>query len=112
MFNQFTESFSVLGSRSLVQLRCMRATYGSSTPTTRVEMDAHYYHAPTTDSDRSRIHPLSAAPVESAFEIRGGTRNWNRSRVILPLSRWKPDLAAQEPPPPEAAVPSGAVVVG
>ena len=114
VFNQFTESFSVLELAELVAALHEGHVRIEHVDNPRVEMDQHYYHAAHDGLLRLGLepHPLSAALVESAFETVQRHRNRVDPRVILPLSRWKPDLAAQEPPPPEAAVPSGAVVVG
>jgi UDP-sulfoquinovose synthase len=75
-------------------------------------MDQHYYHAAHDGLLRLGLepHPLSAALVESTFETVRRHRDRVDPRVIVPLSRWKPNLAAHAPP--EAAVLSGAAVLG
>ena len=112
VFNQFTESFSVLELAELVAALYQGHVRIEHLDNPRVEMDQHYYHAAHDGLLRLGLEPhlLSAALVESGFETVQRHRNRIDTRVILPLSRWKPDLAAQEPP--EAPVPSGAAVGG
>ena len=112
VFNQFTESFSVLELAEFVAALHESHVRIEHVDNPRVEMDQHYYHAAHDGLLRLGLepHPLSAALVESAFETVQQHRNRVDPRVILPLSRWKPNLAAQEPP--EAAIPSGAALVG
>jgi UDP-sulfoquinovose synthase len=112
VFNQFTESFSVLELAELVAALYEGHVRIEHLDNPRVEMDQHYYCAAHDGLLRLGLepHPLSAALVESAFETVQRHRNRIDPRVILPLSRWKPDLAAQGMP--EAAVASGAAIGG
>jgi UDP-sulfoquinovose synthase len=95
VFNQFTESFSIMELAELVQKS--GAEYGfdveiSSLDNPRVELEKHYYNpAHTKLLDLGlRPHLLSTELVESMFSVIERFRGRIVTDHILPRDRWRP----------------------
>ena len=95
VFNQFTESFSVLDLAELVQKAGaevgIEVTIGA-VENPRVELEEHYYnptHTKLLDLGL-RPHLLSAELVESMFAVIGRFKDRAITDHILPQDRWRP----------------------
>jgi UDP-sulfoquinovose synthase len=95
VFNQFTESFSVLELAELVQKA--GAEWGldveiGSVPNPRVELEEHYYNAAHTKllDLGLRPHLLSTELVESMFSVIERFTDRVIDDHILPRDRWRP----------------------
>jgi UDP-sulfoquinovose synthase len=95
VFNQFTESFSILELAELVQKA--GAEYGldvelGSVTNPRVELEEHYYNAAHTKllDLGLRPHLLSAELVESTFSVIERFKDRVIVDHILPQDRWRP----------------------
>jgi len=96
VFNQFTESFSIVELAELVQKA--GAEYGldveiASVANPRVELEEHYYNAAHTKllDLGLRPHLLSAELVESMFSVIERFRDRVIEDHILPRDRWRSD---------------------
>jgi UDP-sulfoquinovose synthase len=95
VFNQFTESFSVMELAELVQKAGVE--YGLDVQlgpvrNPRVEMEEHYYNAAHTKllDLGLRPHLLSAELVESMFSVIERFKDRVILDHILPQDRWRP----------------------
>ncbi|MGI8457131.1 MAG: NAD-dependent epimerase/dehydratase family protein [Propionibacteriaceae bacterium] len=89
VFNQFTESFSVLQLAELVASR--RASEIRHIENPRVEQDQHYYRAANDGLLRLGLvpHLLDGAQVDSMIELAERHRDRIDLRVIAPYARWR-----------------------
>ena len=92
VFNQFTESFSVLQLAEMVAAAYPKPVRIEHVDNPRVEQDQHYYHAV---HDRLlglglEPHLLSAQTLESLFALASEWRDRIDPRVIPPYARWRP----------------------
>jgi UDP-sulfoquinovose synthase len=101
VFNQFTESFSILELAELVQKA--GAEYGldveiASVTNPRVELEEHYYNAAHTKllDLGLRPHLLSAVLVESMFSVIERFKDRVIVDHILPRDRWRPEAARRD----------------
>jgi UDP-sulfoquinovose synthase len=101
VFNQFTESFSIVELAELVQKA--GAEYGldveiASVTNPRVELEEHYYNAAHTKllDLGLRPHLLSAVLVESMFSVIERFKDRVIVDHILPRDRWRPEAARRD----------------
>jgi UDP-sulfoquinovose synthase len=95
VFNQFTESFTVL---ELAELVARAAKEVGITATIehvdnpRIEAEEHYYHATNTRLMDLGLQPhyLSETLIESMFDIIGRYRDRVVEEHIMPRTRWRP----------------------
>jgi UDP-sulfoquinovose synthase len=92
VFNQFTESFSVLELAELVAELFPVRVQIDHLDNPRVEKDQHYYHAAHDGLVDLGLKPhlLSDALVQSLFALVSSYRDRIDARVILPFARWRP----------------------
>ena len=99
VFNQFTESFTVL---ELAELVVKSAKEVGVTATIehvenpRIEAESHYYRATNTRLMDLGLQPhyLSETLIESMFDIIGRYRDRVDEKHIMPRTRWRPRESA------------------
>jgi UDP-sulfoquinovose synthase len=104
VFNQFTESFSVLQLAEHVARRSGAEIEHLANP--RVELDRHHYHAAHSGllDLGLRPHLLTDAVVDELLETATQFRERIDPSVIRPRSGWRP---GRRTAPPQAPAPSG-----
>jgi UDP-sulfoquinovose synthase len=97
VFNQFTESFSVLQLAELVAAVHPAELRIEHLENPRVEQDQHYYRAAHDGLIRLGLepHPLSAGLLQTLLDTASQYRRRIDPRVILPTTRWRPTPGLQ-----------------
>ena len=95
VFNQFTESFTVLELAELVQRAAKEVGIDATidhVDNPRLEAEQHYYNPANTHLLDLGLQPryLSETLIESMFETIGRYRDRVVEKLILPRTRWRP----------------------
>jgi len=97
VFNQFTESLSVLQLAELVATVHPAELRIEHLEKPRVEQDQHYYRAAHDGLIRLGLepHPLSAGLLQTLLDTASQYRRRINPRVIQPTTRWRPTPGLQ-----------------